>query len=156
MYPEIINALDNKNLEISACDNILNNLSNIADIVAMDHFIRNRCLDDIDSKANINMSYNLKLHSNLKLTIVNSINGHYYFGKNKIIDIPISEKIQSPNPNMFGIIELTPDMIDKGFRLVGANTVSLNNNLHSILLINTYQNTKLDPEINIATMKILA
>jgi hypothetical protein len=111
-----------------------------AQVIEMDHALKDRCLDGnfIDSKADFTACRAIKLHSLITPSLYHTIKGQQVCKRGAIETIPMLETVSVSDKSLFGFIELSKEMVDAGFSLVGGNLINLRDNpLSEVLVVNT-------------------
>lgn len=138
-YAEVFDLFNKEALTIDFDDKIYAGKTP-QEIVTLDFELRDRSFNgnlSADKPEFANGRF-VKLHSMIVPNIYHTFRGGHVCVRGRIERIPLVESISSKDRNIFGIIELSAEMTDRGFTLVESSLVNINNRaVRSALVVNT-------------------
>jgi hypothetical protein len=138
-YPELFRFFEQEGVSIDFDEKVFQD-KNPAQVIGLDHALKDRSLNGnfIDSKSDFSACRSIKLHSLITPSLYHTIKGQQVCKKGVIETIPLLETVSTNEKSLFGFVELSKEMVDAGFSLVGGNMINLRDNpLKEILVVNT-------------------
>ena len=137
-YPEIFDLFQRETLTLDLDERIFTT-SDIALVVELDHQMKDRLFrgNFLEWKAEVHAQREMDLHVSFSKSLMRTVLNRYVVPKGEFVAIPLLERLHSKDPNIFGLLELTDEAYEAGYRLGTSGLVDIHKRpLSEILLTN--------------------
>jgi hypothetical protein len=138
-YNEVFRLFNNETLSIDFDERIfLNKIPR--DIVEMDQVLKDRSLQGnfITETENFAKMRELRLHNIVTPSLWHTVKGAFVCKKGEIVKLPILERVTTKDKTLFAFVELSAEMVELGFTMVGGGLINLMGQpLKDVTIVNT-------------------